>query len=178
MMRAITVLSLGMLLLLATATATEASIHMQCEGTAPSARHSSLQVFFMSEDNADARSEFALGGCDIFGSFAGADIWRIASDSNPSIFACDLLNITGIAGQSDPPAAVIWSLLAICVTGVKCRTPRRVLGGESQDAVSRNVVSRCAVKRGGQRKSGTARAPWPEHVRAAILQVIARDSVR
>jgi hypothetical protein len=179
MMRTLAILNLGVLGFFAMASASEASIQLQRGCANGQARMGLQQVGGVSEGNVGTRSDLAIYGIEIPGLFEGGEFYRIGSVAMEAISASDLLGVGWNDERSDPPAVAIWSLLALCVAGGKCRLPQRVLDA-ARASMSKNALSQRGADRGSRRnqRGRAARAPWSEEVRAAVRQIIARDCPR
>jgi hypothetical protein len=179
MMRWSTLFALGLLCVLVATQATEASIYIQSGSYVHSGGGLSCESSLpWNENRAETRPDLSACCSDLLGQFVG-DLACLRSGAIPSASADALAGMLGVAKNSDPPAAVVWSLLAICATGAGCGLPRRV-SQASRTGASQVARTKHGADRGGRQNGGRRgrRAAWPEHVRAAILQIIARDSAQ
>lgn len=77
----------------------------------------------------------------------------------------DLLTGSDTRSRPGPSPMALWALVGLCCGA----------GGFLRE----RKQSRKAVRRTRQRNSrSVARAPWPEHVRAAILEIVTRGNAR
>jgi hypothetical protein len=97
-----------------------------------------------------------------------ADFRWSRSDALCPVSACDLAKGTPLKRLSDPEPSTlaIWSLIGLCWAGASVWRRKR----------SRTFQGRGAGPR-RTRRCG-ARPPWPEHVRAAIQEIIERGCPR
>ena len=169
MTRTLTTLNLGMLALLAMTAASEASIQARLD-SAPAifvARASSLEVATVPARDIDLAPCPAVWGGNA-DSVIQADFRWSRSDSMGPISACDLANGAPLRRLSDPEPSTlaIWSLIGLCWAGASCWRRRRTLTLDGSN-------------RGPQRvRRSRTRPPWPEHVRAAIREIIERGCPR
>jgi len=166
-MRVLAIVNLCLLAFLALTSESEASIQMQLADTYPGCptQASSLNVG-MAVDEATTDSGFAgeIYACDLMSAVAGAELACFNSGLRLPISCSEVLGIAGLEQQSCPSTLAIWSLIGLCCGGVGFWQERKD-ALKSQRDLSRN-------RRWTKRRS--ARSPWPEHVRAAILKIVAR----
>ena len=81
---------------------------------------------------------------------------------------CDLAGVTGFQRRTlpEPCTIAVWSLIGLCWGGVSCWRRRRGLV-QSRVGWGRSRTQRCM-----------SRPPWPDHVRARILEIIEKGAPR
>jgi hypothetical protein len=180
MMRTIAVSSLAVLLLFGIATTSFASIQTQL--TFAHGRSFAQEVAQEIQGTACKFTDICTDSLAAFGSWTTFDSWA-------AFDLCDvpipLVGVEKVAAElwepafwdapweiiaprqhsrSDPSGIVVWSLLGLCWAGGSCW--RQQQGQVRMALLAHRQRVRCR----------TRRAPWPDHVRAAILRIIAKDS--
>jgi hypothetical protein len=156
--------NLSVLVLLALTTAAEASVQ---DGTLGLGLLGSIQ-----SSDADREAAAAEGGqFRPDAGFCSIEMPRLAIDScagwvalgpQGKITLCDLTESPKLRRQTlpEPSTVAIWTLIGLCVGGLRCWRQRR---GSPPDRLGWDRLP-------SQRRM--SRPPWPDHVRARILEII------
>jgi len=169
-MRKFALYNLSVLLILFLATAVEASV--QTEPVAPRPLcpplDSSMQGETAPDGNADLGTSATFCSLGMPRLMIDACVGCVALGHRGPITLCDLAEAAGLKRQTlpEPATIAIWSLIGLCWSGVSCWRRRR------------GLVHRGVGPDRARMRHCTARAPWPDHVRARILEIIERGAPR
>jgi hypothetical protein len=169
-MRKLALFNLSFLLLFALAAAVEGSV--QTEPVEPRSPNPLLQLSpdheIVSAEDANVAICSELGHLGIPRLMMHAYVRGMKLDSQGSLTLCALAESAGLRPQAlpEPATIAVWSLIGLCWSGVSCWRRRRGLS-QSRIGAGSAPMRRCL-----------RRPPWPDDVRARILEIIERGSPR
>jgi len=169
-MRKFALFNLSVLFLFALTAAVEASVQTEPVQPRPVCPPpvSSVDSELGPAENADFRTCAAFCSLGMPRLVIDACVGCVGLGPRGPITLCDLAEAAGLQRQTlpEPCTIAVWSLIGLCWGGVSCWRRRRGL-----------TQSRVGWDRSRTQRH-MARPPWPDHVRARILEIIEKGAPR